>query len=146
MTSESRDSILGRSGRLDAEPVSTRWHSALGDPCGWRACSPDRRSAWDYGVELADFERLLDDEFRQTVADVDLVVIDEIGKMECYSSVFVETMRRLLDGPTALLATVAQRGAGFVREVKERKDTELLTVTTANRDRLPEELAWRLGS
>jgi nucleoside-triphosphatase len=72
------------------------------------------------------------------------VIVDEIGKMECYSSVFVQTARRLLDGPTPLLATVSQRGTGFIREAKDHTDVEVLTVTTANRDRLPEQLIVRL--
>jgi nucleoside-triphosphatase len=99
-----------------------------------------------YGVELPPFERLLAEEFRQPEIDADLVVIDEIGKMECYSSIFVETVRDLLDGPTPLLATVAQKGTGFIREVKDRTEVELLTVTAANRDRLPEQLVERLSA
>ena len=97
-----------------------------------------------YGVELTEFERLLAEEFRQPKIDADLVVIDEIGKMECHSSMFVETARELLGGPTPLLATVAQRGTGFIREIKDRTEVELLAVTTANRDRLPEQLVERL--
>jgi nucleoside-triphosphatase len=97
-----------------------------------------------YGVVLPEFERLLTEEFGQPGIDADVVVIDEIGKMECYSPMFVETVRGLLGGPTPLLATIAQRGTGFIRDVKERTDVQLLAVTTANRDRLPEQLAERL--
>lgn len=81
-----------------------------------------------YGVELPEFERLLAEELRQHKAGADLIVIDEIGKMECYSSVFVQTVRELLDGSTPLLATVAQRGTGLIREVKDRKNVEVMTV------------------
>jgi nucleoside-triphosphatase len=99
-----------------------------------------------YGVELPEFETLLDNELCRPEVEADLVVVDEIGKMECYSSVFVQTMRGLLDGPTPLLATVSQRGTGFIREAKDRKDVEVLTVSTANRDRLPEQLIAHVRS
>jgi nucleoside-triphosphatase len=97
-----------------------------------------------YGVELCEFEGLLAAEFPRPMPDVDLAVIDEIGKMECYSPFFIEIVRDLLDGPAPLLATVAQKGAGLIRDVKGRADVDLLTVTVANRDRLPEQLVRRL--
>lgn len=44
-------------------------------------------------------------------------MVDEIGEMECLSAVFVEAMRALLDSLCPTVATVAQRGAGFIEEV-----------------------------
>jgi len=70
--------------------------------------------------------------------------VDEIGKMECLSARFVAHMRRILDGRVPLIATVAQRGAGFIAEVKRREDCELLTLTRANRDAMPQQLLERL--
>lgn len=99
-----------------------------------------------YGVELPEFERLLAKEFRDPPSDVDLVVIDEIGKMECYSRRFREIVHESLKGRVPLLATVAEKGMGLIHEVKSRTDVERQTVTTANRDGLPERLAERLGS
>jgi len=40
-----------------------------------------------------------------------------------------------------VVATVAQRGGGFISEVKRRPDAELRTVTHATRDALPREIA-----
>ena len=70
--------------------------------------------------------------------------MDEIGKMECLSARFVAHMRRILDGRVPLIATVAQRGTGFIAEVKRREDCELLTLTRANRDAMPQQLLERL--
>lgn len=72
------------------------------------------------------------------------MVIDEISKMECHLSMFVEVVRELLDAPTPLLATLAQRGAGIIREVKDRKDINILPVTTVNRDLLPGQIVDRI--
>jgi len=95
-----------------------------------------------YGVELAAFDGLLRAEL-EPLGNVDLYVVDEIGKMECYSKLFVDTMRQILDGDVPLLATIALKGGGFIREVKQRDDVELITVSPGNRDSLPGELVAR---
>jgi nucleoside-triphosphatase len=99
-----------------------------------------------YGVELPEFERLLAEELRLPEVDADLVVIDEIGKMECHSRLFVETVHELLDRPTPLLATAALKGSGLIAEVKRRPDVELMTVNIENRNGLPEDLVERFTS
>jgi nucleoside-triphosphatase len=92
-----------------------------------------------YGIDVAAIDRCA-----VTLADTSdrsaLYLIDEIGKMECLSSAFVEATRRLLDGRRPLIATVAQRGGGFIEDVKRRRDVELWTVTRATRDALPDRI------
>jgi nucleoside-triphosphatase len=68
---------------------------------------------------------------------VTLYLVDEIGKMECLSSTFVDATRALLDERVPLVATVGQRGGGFIAEVKRRRDVTLWEVTSANRDAMP---------
>jgi len=94
-----------------------------------------------YGVDLAVMETLA----TRLAPDraVDAWLIDEIGKMECFSEAFVAAMRTLLDGRAPVVATIAQRGAGFIAEVKRRRDAELRTLTRATRDELPDVIvAW----
>ena len=64
-------------------------------------------------------------------------LIGEIGKMECLSRAFTDAVARLLDSACPVIATVAQRGTGFIAEVKRRPRAELWEVTRANRDALP---------
>jgi nucleoside-triphosphatase len=64
-------------------------------------------------------------------------LVDEIGKMECLSPAFVGATRALLDARVPLIATVGQRGGGFIAEVKRRRDVTLWEVTRANRDAMP---------
>jgi nucleoside-triphosphatase len=78
--------------------------------------------------------------------DARVFLIDEIGKMECLAPTFVTAMRRLLDSPATVVATVAARGGGFIAEVKERRDALLWEVTRANRDDLPGRIARWLQS
>ena len=96
-----------------------------------------------YGVEVAEFEGLVTAELSLPAENVDLFVIDEIGKMECYSEEFVDHVERILRGGVPLLATVALKGSGFIREVKLRPNVELLTVKRSNREQLPSEVVRR---
>jgi nucleoside-triphosphatase len=122
-----------------------------GERRGFRAATFDGQ-AWDlarvdrpgpprvgrYGVDLGVMDALA----ARLVPDraVDAWLVDEIGKMECLSLAFVEAIRRLLDGPTPVVATVAQRGAGLIAEVKQRPDAETWTVIRATRDALPAQI------
>lgn len=95
-----------------------------------------------YGVDVDAIDRLAD----ETLApddDVDVWLIDEIGKMECLSERFVEATRWILDGPAPVVATVGRSGGGFVAEVKRRDDAVVGEVTEGNRDEVPARvLAW----
>jgi len=96
-----------------------------------------------YTVDIDGFERLalpvLD-----PAAPADVFIIDEIGKMECFSKPFQEAVRRLLDLDGAVLATIARKGPGIISELKTRPDVALVTVTLSNRNELPQALAKRI--
>ena len=70
----------------------------------------------------------------------DVVVIDEIGKMECFSKKFRETIPKLLDLPNWVIASIAQKGDAFIQSIKKREDVVVITVTPQNRDILVNEL------
>lgn len=88
-----------------------------------------------YGVDVAGFDHMLA-ELNLLSSPAKILVIDEIGKMECLAARFAELVTALLNSKKHLLATVAQRGGGFIREVKQRTDCRQVTVTLANRDDL----------
>ena len=95
-----------------------------------------------YGVDVALVDEVADSVLAAR-PPADLYLVDEIGKMECLSSRFVKAMRALLDSTRPVLATVAQRGGGFIAEVKHREDVLLWEVTLGNRDEMPDRLlAW----
>jgi nucleoside-triphosphatase len=96
-----------------------------------------------YGVDVHGFEQLLSDlDLSHTQSR--LVIIDEIGKMECFSRRFIEEVTALLNSPKMLIATIALKGEGFIRQVKDRPDCRLVTVTRENRDRLVSDLSTEL--
>jgi nucleoside-triphosphatase len=90
-------------------------------------------------VDVAGFERLLAAlDLRH--APTRVIIIDEIGTMECLSSHFAQEVTALLDSSKTVIATIALKGTGFIQQVKERPDCRLITVTVANRDRLADSL------
>ena len=95
-----------------------------------------------YGVDVEALDGLTE-RYLGHAEDTDLYVVDEIGKMECFSRSFIRAMRRLLDGPTPLVATVGLRGRGLVADAKTWPGTELWQVTRENRDEMPDRvLLW----
>jgi nucleoside-triphosphatase len=99
-----------------------------------------------YGVEPERLVPLVEENLFQPGESVDVFLIDEIGKMECSCPAFTAAMRRVLEGPVPVLATVALKGGGFIAEVKARPDVRIIEVVQANRVDLPERLAtWLRG-
>lgn len=93
-----------------------------------------------YGVDLENLERLALPAM-EARPDVNLIVVDEIGKMECLSGRFIEAMERLWEeAPAPLVVTVAQKGGGYIEKIKEKPDGVLIEVTPDNRDNLPQRL------
>jgi|SRR5467141_796215 len=99
--------------------------------------SPDRVGR--YGVDLNALDAVAVPALAPEEGAVYL--IDEIGKMECLSGAFTDAVARLLDSACPVIATVAQRGKGFIAEVKRHSRAESWEVTRANRDAMPGRIA-----
>jgi len=88
-----------------------------------------------YGVDLAGFEILLENlDLRH--APSHLVILDEIGKMECLSPRFIQEVGALLDSSKMVIATVGLKGGGFPATVRSRQGCQVVTVTLSNRSTL----------
>jgi nucleoside-triphosphatase len=94
-----------------------------------------------YRVNVEGFEAAVLPELTRSC---EVYLLDEIGKMECFSHKFVAAVRRLLAGSTPIVATVALRGGGFIAEIKRRPDAVIWEVTGSNRDGLPAKLRAQL--
>ncbi len=88
-----------------------------------------------YKVNVEGFENFL-----ETIPffnpETRLILIDEIGKMECFSEKFKNLLIGTLDSNKWLIATIAFKGGGLIAEVKKREDIKLFTMTKSNRDSL----------
>ena len=93
-----------------------------------------------YVVDVAAFESVA---LPSLAGDPDKVfIIDEIGKMECFSAAFRTRVREILDSGVRVLATIPARGGGsFLEEIRNRTDVAIFFVTRTNRDHLPEEIS-----
>jgi nucleoside-triphosphatase len=98
-----------------------------------------------YGVDVEAIDAVVERTL-EAITDVDVVLVDEIGKMECLSERFVRAMQTVLHSSCPIVATVAQRGAGLIAEVKGRPDVEGIAVTRANRDTVPASVVTWLGA
>jgi len=65
------------------------------------------------------------------------VVIDEIGKMECFSSLFKKTVLDVLDKSNVVIGSISLRGDQFIKRIKGRSDVLVVEVSEKNRDDLP---------
>ena len=88
-----------------------------------------------YKVDIEGFEDFLDSiSFFSSSAR--LIIIDEIGKMECLSLRFQEILTEILDSDKRLIATIALKGTGLIAAVKKRKDVRIFEITKKNRESL----------
>ena len=88
-----------------------------------------------YGVDIEEFEDFLSS-IPFFTPGIRLALIDEIGKMECYSRVFRGIVREVLDAPALCVATIAQRGIPGLDRIRDRADVRVVEVTPSNRDGL----------
>ncbi|MBA7649255.1 Nucleoside-triphosphatase THEP1 [subsurface metagenome] len=87
-----------------------------------------------YGVDVAGFEKSVVPILDIERADAELFALDEIGKMECLSEKFVAAVRQLFASDKSVLATVALKGAGLIRQVKNYPGTKLFNLTRQGRN------------
>jgi len=88
-----------------------------------------------YGVDVRGFEEFLD-AIDLEGSSAAIIVIDEIGKMECYSAKFRQLIGCLQDSRKIVIATIAIKGDGFISQIKQRPDAQLFEMTSGNRDSL----------
>jgi len=97
-----------------------------------------------YNVDIKSFEEFLDSiSFFNPLTH--LIIIDEIGKMECFSDQFKKIMKEILNSEKWVIATIALKGSGLIAEVKERKDVKLFEITKGNRESLFLEILKEVG-
>jgi nucleoside-triphosphatase len=91
-----------------------------------------------YGVNIYDLENIGVKSLSQALRDDDLIIIDEIGKMEVFSEEFKEKVLDCLNSEKFVLATIGIGGDKFISNIKRRDDIILFKVTKENRNKLIE--------
>ena len=97
--------------------------------------SKSRVRVGKYGVNIDELDRIVVPAMIPSKPD-EIVIIDEIGKMECFSPLFRETLVKTLDSSNLVVGSIALKGGPFIQKIKKRKDVSLVTVSERNRDSL----------
>lgn len=92
-----------------------------------------------YHVNLDDLDSVGVQAINKAVETCNVVIIDEIGPMELFSERFKEATRKALASSKIVFAVVHWKTSDkLVIEAKSREDSEIITITTENREKLPE--------
>ena len=96
-----------------------------------------------YGVDIDGLERVGVPALYKAAQQCDLVVIDEIGKMELFSANFREAVSQMIDHGKKILGTIMLNPNPWADGIKRQPQVNLVTVTRDNhREVLEELLHW----
>lgn len=93
-----------------------------------------------YFVDLDAIENFVVPEISSELANTGVMIIDEIGRMQAFSQVFLDTVAELLENQTAVLGTIVKDPESWSIEFKEHHNVVLVQVTTENRNEIADVL------
>jgi nucleoside-triphosphatase len=83
-----------------------------------------------YGVDVDAFDKI-------AIPSLELIIIDEIGKMELFSKRFRSLIRRILASDERILGVIHQKSDPFTQRIRQWPAIEIVAVTEMNRNVLP---------
>jgi len=92
-----------------------------------------------YGVDIDTFEAIGVESIRKAISTNDIIIIDEIGRMELFSRKFREVVLQALK-TGRVVATIKKGRGDFIDKIKSRKDVRMLEVNLENRETLSSKL------
>ena len=97
-----------------------------------------RHRVGKYGIDIKALEEVGIKALQDAIEKADVIVIDEIGKMEVESKKFVQTVRDILDMDKHMIMTLHKKSRNsLLQEIRRRDDIRMLEVTPINRNLLP---------
>ena len=85
-----------------------------------------------YGVDIDSLDRVGVSALRQAAQQCDIVVVDEIGKMELLSANFREAILQIIDSGKKVLGTIMLNANPWADAIKQKPQVNLITVTRTN--------------
>lgn len=90
------------------------------------------------GVDLSLFESVAIDAIKNACECCDIIVIDEVGKVEVESQAFVDIVKEALDVDKPMIITLHKKSRNpLLQDIRRRDDVRILEVTPTNRNILP---------
>jgi len=93
-----------------------------------------------YGVDVDSLDRVGVSALRKAAEQCDLVVVDEIGKMELFSADFREAVLEIIGGGKRVLGTIMLHANPWADAIKRQPQVILVTVTRASYQQVLEDL------
>jgi nucleoside-triphosphatase len=90
-----------------------------------------------YGVCIEAMTDLAIPAVRRALESGKVMVVDEIGRMECFSPDFLQVIHECLESERTFFAVLQQRRLPFLDAIRDRDDVELIEVNERNRDSIP---------
>ncbi|MEW5937147.1 MAG: NTPase [Candidatus Thermoplasmatota archaeon] len=91
-----------------------------------------------YGVDLRALDTVGVSAILDACKNADVVVIDEVGKMEVESEKFVAAVKEALDAEKTTILTLHKKSRNpLLQDIRRRDDIRILEVTPINRNLLP---------
>jgi nucleoside-triphosphatase len=96
-----------------------------------------------YGVDIEGLDEVGVAALREAIQVCDLVVIDEIGKMELFSPHFKEAVLAAINSNKRVLGTIMLSSHPWADEIKRHPNVALITLSRMNRGQVLEQvLQW----
>ena len=96
-----------------------------------------------YGVSIQNIESLAVPSI--IPEDGFIIILDEIGKMECFSNLFKTAVTDALDSGCIVIGTITLGGDDFIHSIKEREDIDIMELSPDNRDLIPSVIIKKTG-
>ena len=93
-----------------------------------------------YGVDIDSLERVGVPSLRKAAQQCELVVIDEIGKMELFSAGFREAVSDIIDSGKKILGTIMLKPHPWADAIKRKPQVSLIEVTRTNYQQVLDDL------
>jgi len=93
-----------------------------------------------YGVDVESLDRVGVSALNQAARQCDLVVVDEIGKMELFSADFREAVLAIIDSGKKVLGTIMLAPNPWADAIKRQPQVNLVEVTRTNYDRVLDDI------
>jgi len=138
--------MISREVRSDGVRVGFEVLDLSSDRRGWLAHvnQPSGPQVGKYRVNLEDLNSIGAEAIMEAVDKCDVIAIDEVGPMELFSEKFKEAVKRAVQCGKVVVGVVHWKARDrLIEEVKAREDTEIITVTHENRDKLHESIAGK---
>ena len=98
-----------------------------------------------YGVDVDSLDKVGVSALHRAAEECDLVVIDEIGKMELFSANFKEAVLQIIDSGKRVLGTIMLNPNPWADAIKRKPQVNVVTVTRANYYQVLKKLLEWLG-